>query len=214
MSHAPSVPIVMSGDQMSRIKRLLNQTKDIDKDERYMAMNDLISELEGLAEGNQLDVSLQLPVSKAILTLLEDQSSDVQTVAVKCLAVLIRKLAQEQLADIIDKLSALIIQQDKADSRDIYCIGLKTIINNINIEQAEIVGNRIIQDCNKAFQATEKKNTANNYSADEIKDIESSVLEVIRDCLTRFGSSLGTIQYISLYSQLTFINTNTDDSIL
>jgi hypothetical protein len=142
-----SVLSSMTPDQVSRIRRLLTQTTDIDKDERYMAMSDCITELEGLADGVQLDVALQLPLSKAILTLLEDQSSDVQTVAVKCLAVLIKKLHLDQITDIIDKLCGLILEQDKAESRDIYCIGLKTIINNAILDQGEIIGNRITNGC-------------------------------------------------------------------
>lgn len=54
----------------------------------------------------------------------DDQSNDVQSVAVKCLAIIIKKVQQAQIAEICKKLSSLILE-GKENLRDIYSIGLK-----------------------------------------------------------------------------------------
>ena len=57
----------------------------------------------------------------------DDKSNDVQAVAVKCLAILLKKVQQSQVTEICDKLSSLILDGND-QLRDIYSIGLKTLI--------------------------------------------------------------------------------------
>ena len=63
-----------------KISSLLSLLSHFDKDERYMAMSDLIIELELVSE---LDTTLQTYIRNATLKLLEDSSTECQTVAVK-----------------------------------------------------------------------------------------------------------------------------------
>src|SRR4051794_36443397 len=51
-----------------------------------------------------LDPTVQQAVGRALLLLLEDSSTDVQTVSVKCLALLVRRLSAAELLTIVDKL--------------------------------------------------------------------------------------------------------------
>jgi hypothetical protein len=65
----------------ARIQELLRKTEHFDRDERYMAVRDLIKELE--SRDSVSEASVHQPVRERIIKLLEDKSSDVSTVATK-----------------------------------------------------------------------------------------------------------------------------------
>ena len=76
------------------LNALLDKTSDWDKDERYMATNDLIQELQKDA---QLDAAMERRVCAVVLRQLDDKSTDVQSIAVKCLGVLLKKVREAQV---------------------------------------------------------------------------------------------------------------------
>ena len=49
------------------------------------------------------------PCSRQVLKQLDDQSNDVQSIAVKCLGVLLKKVHEAQVGEISDKLCSLIL---------------------------------------------------------------------------------------------------------
>ncbi|KAF1791687.1 Armadillo-type fold [Phytophthora cactorum] len=104
------------------------QTTDFDKDERYMATSDLCVELN---KDVDLGPYLEPKVCVAVLKQLDDKSNDVQSIAVKCLGVLVTKVQVAQVADICAKLCDLILN-GKPELRDIYSIGLKTIVADVS----------------------------------------------------------------------------------
>jgi hypothetical protein len=55
------------------------------------------------------------------------------------LAVLVRKASIEQVVDIVDKLGLLVIDLEKKESRDIYAIGLKTIVGAVPESSGEAI---------------------------------------------------------------------------
>jgi len=118
------------GSKQRVISELLAKTNNYDKDERYMATNDLCKELEGDVK---LDSNLERRICTAILKQLDDTSNDVQAVAVKCLSILVKKVEQAQVNDICSKLCNLILT-GKAELRDIYSIGLKTCLETLPVE--------------------------------------------------------------------------------
>ena len=65
-------------------------TVDRDKDFRYMATSDLLAELS--KESFKPDSDGERRICKCLLKLVNDQSSDVQSLAVKCLSPLVRKV--------------------------------------------------------------------------------------------------------------------------
>lgn len=116
-----------STDQGQRVTELLEKCAHYDKDERYMATNDLCNELiKGLA----MDEPLEQRICTAILKQLDDQSNDVQAVAVKCLGVLFKRIHLVQVEKIAVKLCKHILQGNDS-LRDIYAIGLKTLLADI-----------------------------------------------------------------------------------
>jgi hypothetical protein len=71
------------GASLSSLNTLLEKTSDWDKDERYMATNDLCTLLSNPPPTLKIDEHTEQKICTAILKQLDDQSNDVQSVAVK-----------------------------------------------------------------------------------------------------------------------------------
>ena len=84
----------MIASSLAQINVLLEKTADWDKDERYMATNDLC---QLLSKDIKIDESMEAKICTAVLKQLDDASNDVQSVAVKCLAIITKKVQQNQI---------------------------------------------------------------------------------------------------------------------
>ena len=73
-----------------------------DKDFRYMATSDLLAELS--KDTFKPDSDGERRMCKCLLKLINDQSSDVQSLAVKCLSPLVRKVHEERVDEIMTAL--------------------------------------------------------------------------------------------------------------
>lgn len=118
---------------------LIEKTSTYDKDERYMATNDLCTELQ---RDTKLDGTLERRICAAVMKQLDDPSNDVQSIAVKTLGVLVKKVAEQQVSEIADKLCSLVLE-GKKELRDIYSIGLKTLISDMPMETGHTLAGRI-----------------------------------------------------------------------
>lgn len=157
------------------LSQLVKDTAHYDKDNRYMATNDIISYLEHLdhraTSGTtlELSVSKQHEVCKAVLKQLDDTSSDVQSIAIKCLSLLVQKVESKEVYRICDTLcSALVANPDAtigenglrsamqrsnakengnrrniSEIRDIYGIGLRNALKNLSQSLGADVSMRI-----------------------------------------------------------------------
>ena len=90
----------------STISQLLEEMENWDKDKRFMAASDLMHEI---TSNQALDLHLQKRVCQAFLKQLEDQSIDVQGNAVKCLAKIVCKFQDQQIGEVLAKLSQLVL---------------------------------------------------------------------------------------------------------
>merc|ERR1712223_2045405 len=99
-----------------------------DKDFRFMATNDLMTELQ--KDSIKLDDDSERKVVKMLLRLLEDKNGEVQNLAVRCLGPLVGKVKDYQVEVIVDTLCINMLG-DKEQLRDISSIGLKTVINEL-----------------------------------------------------------------------------------
>ncbi|TMS02578.1 Cullin-associated NEDD8-dissociated protein 1 [Larimichthys crocea] len=99
-----------------------------DKDFRFMATNDLMTELQ--KDSIKLDDDSERKVVRMILKLLEDKNGEVQNLAVKCLGPLVSKVKEYQVETIVDTLCTNMLS-DKEQLRDISSIGLKTVIGEL-----------------------------------------------------------------------------------
>jgi hypothetical protein len=79
----------------------------------------------------RLDPALEKQLCSAILERLDkDLSNDVQAISVKCLSVLVRRVAEPQVVDICSRLCRQVLS-GREDMRDVYGIGLKTLIAEV-----------------------------------------------------------------------------------
>ncbi|XP_014662099.1 PREDICTED: cullin-associated NEDD8-dissociated protein 1-like [Priapulus caudatus] len=124
-------PKVSSGsvdpDAMEQGDRCVMMTSS-DKDFRFMATNDLMSELQ--KDSIKLDDDSERKVVRMLLKLLEDKNGEVQNLAVKCLGPLVSKVKEFQVETIVDTLCSNMVS-DKEQLRDISSIGLKTVIGEL-----------------------------------------------------------------------------------
>jgi cullin-associated NEDD8-dissociated protein 1 len=158
------------------IERLLKNLENWDKDERYMACSDMIVELQ---KGLKIDAATELRICTAILGRLDDKSNDVQSKAIQCLGILLKKVQHSQVLEICSKLCTLILDVEKDDLRDIYSIGLKTLVADV----PELSGREVAQHLVGRL--------LNGVSGDRL-DIKLECLDCLGDLLRRFGQEIGS----------------------
>ena len=188
------------------IRNLLQRMKDgIDKDSRYMGTIDLCSELE---KGLKLTSIQEQEVCNAVLDRLDDAAHDVQTVAVRCLGVLSKRVGDPQVAEIVGRLGKLSLT-GKADLRDIYSISLRSLIDEVNPRMGRALCGKLIKMASSSSSAYDNENMIDliygirksrvedigNKSLDR-KDIEADIncteesLETMTKLLVRFGKDI------------------------
>jgi len=158
-----------------------------DKDYRYMAISDLATELS--KDTFKLDTDSEKKiVSKLLELVINDSSSDIQSLAVKCLGPLIAKINDERIEEIVNKLSSNLLDEKNEDLRDICSIGIKTLITEIP------------EDKTKSCQLIVKKLTPRLISAignkDSPPDVQLFTLELLSELLSRFRQKMSDFEKI------------------
>jgi len=190
---------------------LLKKTEHYDKDERYMAISDLCEALKRNAahansENNnnaaassstpQIDSQTERRICSAVLSLLDDSSNDVQTVAVKTLGVLLMTVQEEQVNEIADRICGLMLDPSKSALRDVYAIGLKTLVETVPDSMGNAVSHHLIGRLIDGVHTNSNTSPSSSPSSGDDKNSEEIVLaclNVLTDLLTRFGSSSNSI---------------------
>ena len=176
----------MSGTPQVSITALLKKTEHYDKDERYMATSDLCEVLKrhsgsggtaAEAGGSFLDSNTERQICTAVLRLLHDKSNDVQAIAVKTLGVLLTTVQQEQVLEIADSLADQVLDASKSELRDVYTIGLRTLVKTIPSSAGNNVAHRLVGRLLDGIR------TSNN------EEIVLCCLDVLTDLLGRFGGT-------------------------
>jgi len=169
---------MMSGGVSFQIAHLLERMDSSDKDFRFMATNDLMSELQ--KDSIKLDDESERKVVRMLLKLLEDKNGEVQNLAVRCLGPLVCKVKDRQVGVIVDTLCNNMIG-DKEQLRDISSIGLKTVINELPLTTqtlAATVCKTIVGRLSSAI------------SQQEDVSVQLEALDILGDLLSRFGGLL------------------------
>jgi hypothetical protein len=118
-------------------------------------------------------------VCAAVLKQLDDKSNDVQSIAVKCLGILVTKVQVAQVADICAKLCDLILN-GKQELRDIYSIGLKTIVADVSQTTGAAIATGV---CTRLLSGLGKDRDA---------AVKTETLDILTDLLRRFGYDVAT----------------------
>ncbi|GBF96436.1 hypothetical protein Rsub_09235 [Raphidocelis subcapitata] len=113
----------MSG---AAVNLILEKIGSKDKDFRYMATSDLLGELG--KESFRVDADLERRLAAAVAAQLDDVSGDISGLAVKCLALLVRRIGEANAVAAINDLCSKVVSGKKDSTRDIASIALKTVI--------------------------------------------------------------------------------------
>jgi len=154
------------------VQSFIEKSENKDKDIRFMALQDLHNELQ--KETFKLDESSQRQIAEVVLKLLDDSSTDVQGMAVKCLPPLVKKMSKVQIENSISKLSNNILKTED-DKRDIAKVALKTVIAKI---PAELAQGPVKKSVDTLIEAVD---------GDKM-EIQQDALESLADILIRFGT--------------------------
>ncbi|EST09497.1 TATA-binding protein interacting (TIP20) [Kalmanozyma brasiliensis GHG001] len=107
------------------IAPLLERMKSQDSDFRYMALNDLISELSKDSYA-QMDDSTENNTLRQVLALMKDSNTEVKNMAVRSLAILVPRSREKNMQHVIDTLIEY-ISSNNDELRDIAALALKTV---------------------------------------------------------------------------------------
>lgn len=183
-----------SSSVSSRLPALLEKCSHWDKDERYMATNDLRLELLKGAAATPLDDAMEAKVCASVLKQLEDASSDVQAVAVQTLAVLFKRVRVGQIEKFSDKLCDLIIQ-GKTSLRDIYAICLRSLLSDVSEDVGSVVAERValrlLGGIGHSPPAAGKSSSGSSSIRDNSDtELKRECIDTLSELLLRFGASV------------------------
>jgi len=158
----------------STVSQLLEEMENWDKDKRFMAASDLMQEVT--LSSQVLDLHLQKRVCQAFLKQLEDQSIDVQGNAVKCLAKIVCKFQEQQIGEVLAKLSQLVLE-GKPEVRDIYATCLKGLLSELPASCSTLACQNVLPKMLHGITS---------HPAVEVKE---ECTDVFHDFLKRFGDN-------------------------
>ncbi|KAF8067210.1 CAND1 [Scenedesmus sp. PABB004] len=168
---------------------ILEKVASKDKDFRYMATSDLLNELS--KDTFQVDPELEKRLCGVVAVQLEDASGDISGLAVKCLGVLVRKVGEPRVLELVKGLCDKVAAPAKKDqSRDIATIGLKTVIEaaggGLAHPAAALISGRMLDGVQQK----------DNF------EVLNDSLDILTDTLAKFGHLLPE-QHAALVAALT-----------
>ncbi len=126
---------------------------------------------------SRMDVSTERRICTAVLRLLHDKSNDVQAIAVKTLGVLLTTVQQEQVLEIADSLADQVLDAGKTELRDVYAIGLRTLVKNVPSNMGDAVSQRLVGRLLDGIRTSGKE------------EIVLCCLDILTEVLLRFGAT-------------------------
>eukprot|EP01100_Stratorugosa_tubuloviscum_P012112 TRINITY_DN55_c0_g3_i1.p1 TRINITY_DN55_c0_g3~~TRINITY_DN55_c0_g3_i1.p1 ORF type:complete len:1261 (-),score=620.89 TRINITY_DN55_c0_g3_i1:148-3930(-) len=156
---------------------ILDKMNEVDKDYRYMATVDLVSEIQ--KENFKFESGQEVRIcEKVTQLLLEDKSGDIRGITVKCIGPLAKRIQEAQLNKMAERITTCMLNSDKKnEGRDISGMAFKTLIVEIPDERATSL----------LRQITTILNALQGNSATEVK---FDCLDVLAELLFRFGSKI------------------------
>jgi len=158
----------------STVSQLLEEMENWDKDKRFMAASDLMQEVT--LSNQVLDLHLQKRVCQAFLKQLEDQSIDVQGNAVKCLAKIVCKFQEQQIGEVLAKLSQLVLD-GKPEVRDIYATCLKGLLTELPASCSTLACQNVLPKM------------LHGITSHPSVEVKEECTDVFHDFLKRFGDN-------------------------
>ncbi|PSS19007.1 Cullin-associated NEDD8-dissociated protein [Actinidia chinensis var. chinensis] len=176
------------------ITGILEKMTGKDKDYRYMATSDLLNELN--KEGFKPDADLEMKLSNIVLQQLDDAAGDVSGLAVKCLAPLVKKVHEQQVVEMTNKLCDKLLN-GKEQHRDVASIALKTIISEVptsSVAQSVLsISPQLIKGITDPGMNT---------------DIKCVCLDILSDVLHKYGNLMASDHGMILSALLPQLSSN------
>jgi len=158
-----------------------------------------------------IDAASEKKICDAVLKRVDDASNDVQAIAVKTLGVLVTCVHEDQVVAIAERLSTLVLDEDKSALRDVYAIGLRTLVKTVPMNMGDIVSSRLaaglldgIRNYSPRILSKQQSQEATTDAKMKAKsrvaeDITLACLEILTELLARFGAlSFITRQHLDL----------------
>ncbi|CAL8068437.1 unnamed protein product [Calicophoron daubneyi] len=175
---------------------LLEKMGATDTDYRFMAINDLINELQ--SDSLRLDSQSEKRVVGLVLRLLRDPSGEVQSLAVKSLGPLTSRVKDQQVVSIVKDLVGTMDKSGNEQLRGICSIGLKTVVNAL----PSVLDSAIVQSAIK--EALDPLlHMVLSHSDDNVR-VEAC--EVLAEMINHFGSQLSNHHMDLLDCMLSSLN--------
>jgi len=165
----------MSDVFSNTVSGLLTKMTNIDNDIRFMAINDLLNEIDKYPKVS-LSPQIEKEMVKSLLKLLTDKNSEVQNITAKCLGKVMKNLSKDEQIKIASHLCSLLVNETE-EYRDIAGISLKMIIAELPINSA-ISTSIIDQIVPKLLQ---------QLNDDDGRMIQVDTLDILSDLLNKFG---------------------------
>ncbi|CAI4223058.1 unnamed protein product [Auanema sp. JU1783] len=177
-----------------QVAGLLEKMSATDKDFRFMAVNDLMRQIQD--PNFNMDEDTERKIIRAVSRLLVDRSGEVQNLTVKFIGVLISRVKEAQADYLIDLLLSS-TTQGSDDEKDISSLALKTIVTSLGVSNTGTSIALMKKLLPKLLVALSGSSPSSN--------IRIEILDIISDLLMRFGSSLDSLHeqtYPVLFDQL------------
>ncbi|KAK4702038.1 hypothetical protein P7C70_g4189, partial [Phenoliferia sp. Uapishka_3] len=165
------------------VQQLCTKLNNPDADLRYMALTDLISDIQRSGDTFGVDEATEHSTVEQVLALMNDTNGEVKNLAVKTLAALIKHVSEIRIQIIIDRLVAFTASKDEG-VRDIASLGLETVVSEITpgTPLASIA-------CAKLAP----KVIAQVESTSSSPELLIDALELLTDIVSRFESTVRTM---------------------
>lgn len=143
------------------------------------------------------DATTERKICTAVLRLLHDKSNDVQAIAVKTLGVLLTTVKEELVLEIADSLADQVLDVSKSELRDVYAIGLRTLVKTVPPNMGDRTSQRLVGRLLDGIR-TGKSNMGSSSSgggggtgggSSDNDEIVLCCLDILTDLLGRFGAT-------------------------
>ncbi|KAM0753363.1 TIP120-domain-containing protein [Meredithblackwellia eburnea MCA 4105] len=177
----------MTAKNSYAVQQLCQKMKNPDADLRFMALNDLISDIQRSGDAFGVDEATEHTTVEQVLQLLNDTNGEVKNQAVKALAALVKHVSEARIQIIIDRLVGLTASKDEG-VRDIASLGLKTVVAEI-IPESPLASTVCLKLAPKVIAQIESSSSSTELLID--------ALELLADIVSRFETtvkSMGSLQ--------------------
>ncbi len=141
-----------------------------------------------------IDAQTEKRICEAVLRRVDDKTNDVQAIAVKTLGVLVTCVHEGQVVIIAERLGARVLDESKSELRDVYTIGLRTLVTTVPVKMGDVVSNKLtaklldgISTTSSAIE-TKSEEKEDRDAAKVAEEIYLACLDILTELLTRFGS--------------------------